>query len=116
MVSPVPSIPFIFVHRSVHLSTIHAKRVATGMETGITWRPLGIRYRMNEVLFDIHETMDAIIDQRGMIISAEITGVVRERAPTDSTFDLAAVAAAFALRHSIRDKFIGFSFFRLIVS
>ena len=63
------------------------------MESGVTWRPLGIRHRLNEILIDVVETMDAIIDQRGMIVSAEISGVVREEEICDSI-----CTAAFAFR------------------
>lgn len=49
------------------------------METGITWRKVGIVHRpLNEMLIDIIESMDAIIDQRGMIVTAEVSGVVRK--------------------------------------
>ncbi|CAM2698179.1 unnamed protein product [Rotaria socialis] len=62
---------------NVDMSREHAKRLAVGMESGITWRKVGIVHRTtNEILFDIIESFDAIIDQRGMIITAEISGVI----------------------------------------
>lgn len=62
---------------SVVMSREDAKRLSHGMETGITWRKVGIVHRTtNEILFDIVEDFDAIIDNRGMIVTAEITGVV----------------------------------------
>jgi hypothetical protein len=60
------------------MSREEAKNVSVGMETGITWRKVGITHRTtNEILVDIIETLDAIIDQRGMIVNAEVSGVVR---------------------------------------
>lgn len=60
------------------MSREDAKRLAVGIETGITWRKVGIVHRTtNEVLFDVIEELDAIIDQRGTIITAEVSGVVR---------------------------------------
>ncbi|CAF3027803.1 unnamed protein product [Rotaria socialis] len=67
----------LLLHTSVDMSREHAKRLAVGMESGITWRKVGIVHRTtNEILFDIIESFDAIIDQRGMIITAEISGVI----------------------------------------
>ena len=55
-----------------------AKRLAIGMESGITWRRFGIRHRTgNELLIDIVESLEGIVDHRGTIINAEISGVVR---------------------------------------
>jgi hypothetical protein len=63
---------------SVVMSREDAKNLSDGMETGITWRKVGILHRAtNEVLVDIIESLDAIIDQRGMIVNAEVSGVVR---------------------------------------
>jgi hypothetical protein len=60
------------------MSREDAKNLSIGMETGITWRKQGIVHRaINEVLIDIIESFDAIIDQKGMIVNAEISGVVR---------------------------------------
>jgi len=60
------------------MSREDAKNLSAGMETGITWRKVGIVHRTtNEVLVDIIESLDAIIDQRGMIVNAEVSGVVR---------------------------------------
>lgn len=54
-----------------------AKNLSAGMESGVTWRKVGIIHRTtNEILVDIIESLDAIIDQRGMIVTAEISGVV----------------------------------------
>lgn len=54
-----------------------AKSLSAGMESGVTWRKVGIIHRTtNEILVDIIESLDAIIDQRGMIVTAEISGVV----------------------------------------
>ncbi len=64
---------------SVVMSREDAKNLSVGMETGITWRKVGIIHRTtNEVLVDIIESLDAIIDQRGMIVTAEVSGVVRK--------------------------------------
>jgi hypothetical protein len=61
------------------MSREDAKNLSVGMETGITWRKVGIIHRTtNEVLVDIIESLDAIIDQRGMIVTAEVSGVVRK--------------------------------------
>ena len=61
------------------MSREDAKNLSVSMETGITWRKMGIVHRtVNEVLIDIVESMDAIIDQRGMIVNAEVSGVVRD--------------------------------------
>jgi hypothetical protein len=63
---------------SVVVSREHANKLASGMELGVTWRPMGIRYRTNnEILIDIVESLDAILDQRGTIVKAEVNGVVR---------------------------------------
>ncbi len=60
------------------MSREDAKNVSVGMETGITWRKVGIVHRtINEVLIDIIESLDVIIDQKGMIVNAEVSGVVR---------------------------------------
>jgi hypothetical protein len=60
------------------MSREDAKNLSIGMETGITWRKQGIVHRaINEVLIDIIESFDAIIDQKGMIVNAEVSGVVR---------------------------------------
>ena len=60
------------------MSREDARNVSIGMETGITWRKIGIIHRAtNEILLDIIETLDAIIDQKGMIVTAEVSGVVR---------------------------------------
>jgi hypothetical protein len=60
------------------MSREDAKNFSIGLETGITWRKQGIVHRaINEVLIDIIESLDAIIDQRGMIVNAEVSGVVR---------------------------------------
>jgi hypothetical protein len=67
-----------YLKTSVVMSREDAKKISVGMETGITWRKIGIQHRTtNEVLLDIIESLDAIIDQRGIIITAEISGVVR---------------------------------------
>ncbi|CAF3435539.1 unnamed protein product [Rotaria sp. Silwood1] len=61
----------------VIMSYEDAKKLNVGMETGITWRQVGIKHRTtNEILFDIIESLDAIIDQRGMIVTAEVSGVI----------------------------------------
>jgi hypothetical protein len=68
---------FSYQKISVEMSRENAKKLSAGMETGITWRKLGIVHRTTqEILIDIIETFDAIIDQRGMIITAEVSGVV----------------------------------------
>ena len=55
-----------------------AKNLSMGMESGVTWRKVGIVHRTtNEILVDIIESLDAIIDQKGMIVTAEVSGVVR---------------------------------------
>jgi hypothetical protein len=60
------------------MSREDAKNISVGMDTGITWRKMGIIHRsMHEILVDIIESLDAIIDQRGMIVNAEVSGVVR---------------------------------------
>jgi hypothetical protein len=61
------------------MSCQDAKKISMGMDTGITWRQVGIQYRAttNEILVDVIETLDAIVDQRGTIITAELSGVVR---------------------------------------
>lgn len=62
---------------SVVMSREDAKNLSASMETGITWRKVGIIHRaINEVLVDIIESLDAIIDHRGMIVTAEVSGVV----------------------------------------
>lgn len=67
------------------MSRQDAKNLSVSMETGITWRKVGIVHRaINEVLIDIIESMDAIIDQRGMIVNAEVSGVVRDMLITKS--------------------------------
>ena len=51
------------------------------MESGITWRKPGIVASSNQTksLIDIIESLDAIIDQRGIVIvTAEVSGVVRD--------------------------------------
>ena len=59
------------------MSLEDAKKLSAGLETGITWRKVGIKRRtVNEILFDVIETLDVIIDQRGMIVNAEVSGVV----------------------------------------
>lgn len=69
---------YLLLKLSVGMSREGAKSLSVGMETGITWRKLGIVHRTtNEVLVDIIENLDAIIDQRGMIVNAEVSGVVR---------------------------------------
>ncbi|CAF5140387.1 unnamed protein product, partial [Rotaria sp. Silwood1] len=66
-----------FLNISVIMSYEDAKKLNVGMETGITWRQVGIKHRTtNEILFDIIESLDAIIDQRGMIVTAEVSGVI----------------------------------------
>ncbi|CAF1613916.1 unnamed protein product [Adineta ricciae] len=61
----------------VAISGEGAKNLSRGMESGITWRTGRIVHRStNEILIDIIETLDAIIDQRGTIISAEVNGVI----------------------------------------
>ncbi|CAF0756732.1 unnamed protein product [Adineta ricciae] len=62
---------------NVAISGEGAKNLSRGMESGITWRTGRIVHRStNEILIDIIETLDAIIDQRGTIISAEVNGVI----------------------------------------
>lgn len=69
----------LFLSTSVVMSREDAKNLSVSMETGITWRKMGIVHRaINEVLVDIIESLDAIIDQRGMIVTAEVSGVVRK--------------------------------------
>ena len=60
------------------MSREDAKKLSDGMESGITWRQAGIKHRAtNEILLDVIETLDAILDQRGLIVNAEVSGVVR---------------------------------------
>ena len=64
-------------HLSIGMTREDAKSLSAGMESGVTWRKVGIIHRTtNEILVDIIESLDAIIDQRGMIVTAEISGVV----------------------------------------
>ncbi len=67
----------VLLKLSVVMSREDAKKLSDGMETGITWRKVGIRRSTNEILIDVVETLDAIIDQQGIIITAEVSGVVR---------------------------------------
>lgn len=73
----VRSTPICFSFVSVAMSREDAKRLSAGMESGITWRQVGIKHRTtNEILIDIIESLDAIVDSKGMIVTAEVSGVV----------------------------------------
>ncbi|CAF3593556.1 unnamed protein product [Adineta steineri] len=61
---------------SVHMSREDAQKIGYGMETGVIWRKPGIIHRPNEILVDVTESLDAILDQRGVIIAAEASGVI----------------------------------------
>ncbi|UJR27271.1 hypothetical protein I4U23_008566 [Adineta vaga] len=62
---------------NVIMSPESAKDLSSRMISGVTWRKMGIVHRAtNEILLDVIETLDAIVDQRGMIITAEVSGVI----------------------------------------
>ncbi|CAF4485917.1 unnamed protein product, partial [Rotaria sp. Silwood2] len=44
--------------------------------SNIPWRPLDVHYRKNEAFFDLIEEIDAIIDQHGVTVMAEIQGYI----------------------------------------
>uniref|UniRef100_A0A8C7TKW1 AP-3 complex subunit mu-1 n=1 Tax=Oncorhynchus mykiss TaxID=8022 RepID=A0A8C7TKW1_ONCMY len=48
----------------------------TGQPSTIPWRRAGVRYTNNEAYFDVVEEIDAILDQSGTTVFAEIQGVV----------------------------------------
>uniref|UniRef100_A0A8C7IN66 AP-3 complex subunit mu-1 n=1 Tax=Oncorhynchus kisutch TaxID=8019 RepID=A0A8C7IN66_ONCKI len=48
----------------------------TGQLSTIPWRRAGVRYTNNEAYFDVVEEIDAILDQSGTTVFAEIQGVV----------------------------------------
>ncbi|KAF8783161.1 AP-3 complex subunit mu-1 like protein [Argiope bruennichi] len=48
----------------------------TGQLSSIPWRRTGVKYANNEAYFDIIEEIDAIMDNRGSVISAEIQGCI----------------------------------------
>ena len=84
---PLPSSPSISMKSSwethllfplsVAMSREDAKKLSAGLESGITWRQVGIKHRTtNEILIDIIESLDAIVDPKGMIVTAEVSGVV----------------------------------------
>ncbi|KAG8188598.1 hypothetical protein JTE90_005953 [Oedothorax gibbosus] len=48
----------------------------TGQLSSIPWRRTGVKYANNEAYFDLIEEIDAIMDNRGSVISAEIQGCI----------------------------------------
>ena len=43
-----------------------------GAVSNIPWRRKGARYTQNEIYFDIHEEVNAIVDANGRVVSCEV--------------------------------------------
>ncbi|KCV71346.1 hypothetical protein H696_02294 [Fonticula alba] len=54
-----------------------SSKVPTQNISAVPWRKQGIRHANNEIFFDIIETIDAIVDPNGAIVSCDIVGVIK---------------------------------------
>ncbi|GHJ86856.1 hypothetical protein NliqN6_3258 [Naganishia liquefaciens] len=56
--------------------------------TPIPWRRPNVRYSNNEIYFDIEESMDAIVDRRGKVLSSQVWGQIKCNARLTGNPDL----------------------------
>ncbi|OQR84581.1 P-3 complex subunit mu [Achlya hypogyna] len=47
-----------------------------GAVSDMPWRKAGVKYTQNEIYFDIVEEIDAIVDERGQMVSCEVNGAI----------------------------------------
>ena len=65
-----------FVVNSVTGQSNVADHLPIGQLSSIPWRKSGVKYVSNEVYFDVTEEVDALIDQNGSTVFAEIQGTI----------------------------------------
>ncbi|KAI5448830.1 hypothetical protein NCC49_006334 [Naganishia albida] len=56
--------------------------------TPIPWRRPNVRYTNNEIYFDIEESMDAIVDRKGKVLSSQVWGKIKCNARLTGNPDL----------------------------
>ncbi|KAI9105708.1 Mu homology domain-containing protein [Phlyctochytrium arcticum] len=74
-VVPPPSLLSTVIN-AVSLGTNFGTKQPTGAISSVPWRSTGIKYTNNEIFFDIIETVDAILDKHGKILTAETHGEI----------------------------------------
>ncbi|KLT39843.1 clathrin adaptor, mu subunit [Cutaneotrichosporon oleaginosum] len=56
------------------VSGLQAQTPSAPFTAPIPWRRLGIRHAQNEIFFDVEETLDAVVDRKGHVLSAQVWG------------------------------------------
>ncbi|TPX57145.1 hypothetical protein PhCBS80983_g04048 [Powellomyces hirtus] len=74
-VVPPPSLLSTVIN-AVSLGTNFGTKLPSGSLSSIPWRSTGVKYTNNEIFFDIVETVNAILDRNGNIVTAETHGEV----------------------------------------
>ena len=62
-----------------------------GTISSIPWRKTGVKYSQNEIYFDIVEEIDAILDNRGQMVSFEVSGTINCKCQLSGTPDVTLV-------------------------
>ena len=53
-----------------------AQALPRGTLTQVPWRKAGVKYRNNQILFDIYENVNCIVDTKGRIVCSTVNGVI----------------------------------------
>ncbi|BEJ03325.1 hypothetical protein CcaverHIS641_0105000 [Cutaneotrichosporon cavernicola] len=56
------------------VSGLQAQTGSAPFTAPIPWRRLGVRHAQNEIFFDVGETLDAVVDRKGHVLSAQVWG------------------------------------------
>jgi len=59
-----------------------------GTVSSMPWRKMGVKYAQNEIYVDIVEEIDSIVDDRGMLVSSEVGGVINANSKLSGIPDL----------------------------
>eukprot|EP01113_Clastostelium_recurvatum_P044457 TRINITY_DN750_c0_g1_i1.p1 TRINITY_DN750_c0_g1~~TRINITY_DN750_c0_g1_i1.p1 ORF type:complete len:415 (+),score=112.24 TRINITY_DN750_c0_g1_i1:51-1295(+) len=96
---PPPTVLGAVFHAAMGHSSLGAE-LPGSVPSSIPWRKQGVKYANNEIFFDIIEELDCIIDQNGLVISAEASGEVQTNCKLSGMPDLTLV---FSNPHSLDD-------------
>jgi AP-3 complex subunit mu len=53
-----------------------AQALPRGTLTQVPWRKAGVKYRNNQILFDVFEDVNSIVDSKGRLVCSHVTGVI----------------------------------------
>ncbi|GMK59576.1 hypothetical protein CspeluHIS016_0801820 [Cutaneotrichosporon spelunceum] len=58
------------------VSGLQAQTGSAPFTAPIPWRRPGVRHAQNEIFFDVEETLDAVVDRKGHVLSAQVWGSI----------------------------------------